>query len=246
MTKQSIIAYAVLVLLGIVLVQHFLYQNEKYAAAIEAADARVAAFDKADVEMKAQIRLLEDMQVDLQKEVNDKEKDITGLKQDIIEIKRQHAEAIAKTFRLDTDDETIKSFKEVFPAFASGTSAVMQEVMQQVGDTAIPVPIYYAKMPTAYLEHFIRLKTDKDSLTGQVGKHEEIEALNVQIKNLKDENFDLEVEKREEYKKGYDLASAEFKATNEQYVALLKEKRFSGTVRTIGSFVVGLALGANF
>ena len=247
MTKQSIIAYAVLILLGIVLVQHFLYQNEIYKAQILVAETRAADFEKADGELKGEIRRLESEQAGLVQKVADKEIAIDGLEQDIVNIKVAHEIEIASTFRLDTDDETIVKFKKVFPEFAAGASTILQEVKYDNPDgTVTLVPILYAKLPTAFLEHFIRLDADVDSLTGQVEKHEGINELNKQIKTLKDENFALEVSKREEYQNGYNFAAKQFKATNDEYIALLKERRLGGTLRMVGSLVAGIALGVNF
>jgi predicted nuclease with TOPRIM domain len=246
MTKQSIIAYAVLVLLGIVLTQHFLYQNEKYATQIKAAEDREAVFDEKEKALKQRVVELESMQEELVQQVENGEGKITSLKQDIVNIKASHAREIAKTYRLDSDDATVTLFKKTIPEFASGTRTVMQDVMQEVDGVAIPVPIFYAQFPSAYLEHFIRLHQENESLTAQVGKHVEIDSLNEQIKDLKDKNFALEVEKRGEYERGYDRAAKEFKETNAQYVALMEQKRFGGVLSTVGSFVAGIALGVNF
>lgn len=248
LNKLSIGAWGVLVLAGLLGIQYFFGEIGKYKTEINLAKQNAKTLEAANETLEANVKEYTEEQVKLKEQAKTKDSQIVALKAENEKIKTEAEQERLNTFtKLKNDADSVKNFKEVFPDFATKTSTVLiKEVVTTPTGKSIVREIDNIMMPTAYVDSFARLKIANNSLTKRLENHEEIDDLNEQIKTLQNEVLRFEEKKVAEFKRGYELAYGMFKTTNEEYIKLMKEKRFSNIFKTIGAFASGAALGVNF
>lgn len=246
MTKAVLITYAIIALLVLFVGQNVLHQFGKYKAQIEAAKTEKAELVQSREALLAQVASLTAEQDKLQAQIAEKDGQIGKLRQDVAALKSKLEDDRAEIVRIRSDDDSVVRFKKTFPEFAKGMSIVERQVPSERVPT-ITVPVNYVMLPVGFVDHFIDLKVSVDSLTEQTAKLSQLDALQQENRELLDKTLALEREKSAAYYKGYEEAFEKYLGLSDQYLKLLKEKRFSlgsSVFQAIGGFVGGIAIGA--
>jgi len=246
MSKGSIIAYAILLLLLVIVGQQFYYEQKLYSGKIAEAKENAKKLEAEKKELQKNVAILEKRQGEKQKEIDQKSDEIAELREDIKKIEAAHAVEMAKTYRITDDDQTVKIFKKKFKEMEFGIRTIEGWEVAIVDGEEIPVPVNYIRMPVAYTEHFIRLDEKVITLEKENKKLSEIDDRSQEVIDLQKQVLKLETQKKEEYVKGYETAYTLFETTNDRYIKTMKENRSTDLIKTIGAFVGGIALGVNF
>lgn len=246
MSKQGIIFYAVLALLVLFVGQNFLHQFSQYKEEISQTKQDLKDMRRERDQLLDLVEAKNAEQKKIEEQVTAKEGELAALRNQVKELKEQQERDRAMMYRIVDDAASLQKFRETYPRFHTGAQSV--EVNEVIDVDGVPTPITHQRvfMPVAYLDEFVRVKQDRNSFEEQMKQMVLADAVQEEIKALKDEAFRLEREKAEAFQEGYEKAFAMFETTQARYLEVLKAKRFANVFQAIGGFAAGAALGVNF
>jgi outer membrane murein-binding lipoprotein Lpp len=241
-SKKPLIA---VVLFAVAVAGALSYITSRYIdkAEIERAQSEVQALRDERTELLRQVAEKTAEQERLAAQVAERESKIVELRTQVdkLEEERQATQWNIRSLTAEEDQQRlmIAAFPEVAGAMRVG----------DVHDDENDVDIRYFMVPFAFAGLFIEEHENAANYKSQAEKLRLVDGLQEQVKTLNGQVLQLEREKAEAYKTGYDSAFTKYEDINERYIALLKEPpKVEFKVPRWQTFalctVAGIALGA--
>ena len=224
-------AVAVVVLLLLVCYLLTRFQNQGEIARVE---AEVSRLEKEKDSIQAFVAANVAVQQSLQLNREDKEAEVTVLRDyvDLLEQQRQESALTVRRIR-KTSDLQIR-LESTFPEMARSNWG-FTTIPFEPGDT---LGLEYFLIPAWFTETFIIDHENAESWRAQKDKLLDVDSLRVRVAALQDSVATLHAQNAVALQTGYDNASQNYRDLSTRYIAELRKPRFS-----LGS-TVGLCLGA--
>jgi len=241
-SKKPLIVGAVFVaaVLGVVS-----YVTARYIDHAEIARAQQEAQALRDerTSLLAQVAAKTAEQEKLTTQIGERESQITTLRAQVDQLETQRQTAQSNVRSLMVEEQQERLLVAAYPEVAGAMRVA------DVHDDKNDVDIRYFMVPFAFAGLFLEEHNNAASYKGQAEKLRTVDGLQEQVKTLNAQVLQLEREKAEAYKTGYDSAYTKYEDINERYIALLKEPpKVEFKVPRWQTFalctVAGVALGA--
>jgi len=176
-------------------------------------------------------------------QVGERETQIATLRTQVDQMEDERKSAQGNIRSLTVEEEQQRLMVAAYPEVAGAMRVA------DVHDDRNDVDIRYFMVPFAFAGLFLEEHKNAASYKGQAEKLRMVDGLQEQVKELNAQVLQLEREKGEAYKTGYDSAFAKYEDINERYIALLQQPpKVEFKVPRWQTFalctVAGVALGA--
>jgi septal ring factor EnvC (AmiA/AmiB activator) len=221
------------------------YVTARYVDHAEIARAQQEAQSLRDEResLLAQVAAKTKEQERLTAQVGEREAQITTLRTQVAQMEEQRKTAQWNIRSLTAEEEQQRLMVAAYPEVAGAMRVA------DVHDDKNDIDIRYFMVPFAFAGLFLEEHQNAASYKGQTEKLRTVDGLQEQVKTLNAQVLQLEREKAEAYKTGYDSAFAKYEDINERYIALLQQPpKVEFKVPRWQTFalctVAGVALGA--
>ncbi len=209
------------------------------------AENEMVALTKQKDDLTALVNTLDKEQLRLEKEVEDKNNQISKNKLAIARLEKERLANTWKVRSLRNENELEKSFAIAFPQVIHAKNFGIVKMPIKAGS---PITLPYYVIPAWFTETFIIEHSELLALEKEIEQFKANESLYGNVIDLKESVIQLQSEKTMAYQDGYDEAFEKYEKLNQDYISLLKmppvvEIKAPTLWPIIGSALLGLSLG---
>ena len=188
---------------------------------------------------------LDKKQLQLNKIIEEKNKQIKNNQVQIAKLEKERAAGQWQVRQLNSENALEKKFAETYPQVIHANNfGIVRKPMKPNSKILLP---YYV-IPAWFTETFIIEHQNMLAYQAEINEYKKNEQLYGNVVTLKSQVIQLQTEKTNAYRKGYEQAFSKYEEVNKAYIELLKkppkvEIKAPALWPTVGAALIGLATG---